>query len=156
MCLIALIARRRRNKDIAMARPFFWPHFHQRPQSFICALTLDQMRFLDQPLHKLRVRLLKSLLDERHHHDIAFYLDVFANVKTGPGHVLEAHFRFLKWLAGEATTDTPFRADVEAEGCVHMRLQAVGEVVEDGVVRDRTGGEAAREVVDSVYPFVRI
>lgn len=56
----------------------------------------------------------------------------------------------LERLAGQGSTKTPALADIGTQGCVAVRLDAVGEVVEGGGIRNLAGHETAGKIGDLV------
>lgn len=144
------IPRRRRNKNIPMPHALSWLDLPQRLQPLIRIPALEHMCLLHQPVHQLAMALFERFLDKPHHHDVALHLDVLADVQALPRRA-NAELRGRLGFTGQRAADAPFRADVEAEGRIDVRLQAVGEVVEAGVIGDGAGCEAAGEVGYFIY-----
>lgn len=91
------------------------------------------MRFFDEAADEFGMRVFEGLLHEGDEHDVAFHLDVFAEVEPLARNS-ETEFSGLFGFARERTPDGPFCFYVEAERGVNVGLEAFGEVVETGVV----------------------
>ena len=104
-------------------------------QLAVVVFVLDNVRTLDHARDQLLVRLLERALDEAGRHEVGAHVDVFAQVEAFFGRA-EPQFDWFAGLAGEVAADGPFFFDVETQGRVDVGLEAVGEVVEAGVVGD--------------------
>lgn len=69
------------------------------------------------------------------HDNVAVHVAVFAQVETLARDV-EAEFDGCCWLSRKASSNAPFFFDIQTQGRVYMRLHAIKEVVEAGVVCD--------------------
>lgn len=118
------------------------------------ALLLVDVGLEQQPVDQHRVRPPQRLLHEARRQDVAAHVDVLAQVQPFPGGSRDAQLDGLARLAGHVAADAPFLLDVEAGGRVDVRLQAAGQVVEAGLVRDVAGQQAAGQILHAVRQLV--
>lgn len=119
------------------------------PDARIMGFGFEQVGFLHQSINKGEMSLFESLLHKCCHEHIASHVDVFAEPEAVFRRA-QTNFYGLLGLMGECTSQRPFSLDVKAHGRIAMRLKAVDEVVEAGLISHLSRDEAAREIADFV------
>lgn len=118
-------------------------------ETSIAAGGFLQLRLDNETSHESSQSILKRLLDKFGHEHIALQLYVFSQVDTCDGSA-DSEFNRLHGLSRQTAADGPFLLDIEAHGCIAVRLHSVGEIVEAGLEGNLTRIEAGGEVVDLI------
>lgn len=92
---------------------------------------------------------LKRPFDEASHHKVTAELDILAEIQP-LSRGTKPYLDGLERLTGQGSTEAPALADIGSQGCVAVRLDAVGEVVEGGGILNLAGHETARKIGDLI------
>ena len=122
-------------------------------ERIVMCFVLQQMRFLHQPLHQGRMRLLRRVFHKLRHHHVALHRHVLPEPEPRLGHT-QSELDRLPWFTGQGAAECPSTLHIQTHWSVDVRLQAVGKVVEGTVESDAASVEATREVVDLVGDLV--
>lgn len=119
------------------------------PDARIMGFSFEQVGFLHQSINKGEMSLFERLLHKCRHEPVASHVDVFAEPEAIFRRA-ETNLYGLLGLMGQCASQRPFSLDVKAHGRIAMRLKAVDEVVEAGLISHLSRDEAARKIADFV------
>lgn len=96
---------------------------------------------------------LQSLLHKRGHDDIALQINVFSEIEPLERRS-QAQLDWLDWLSRKRASKRPLSLDIDAHGCVAVRLQSIWKIVEYRKVRYLARHHPPRKILDPVRQLV--